>query len=115
MAGRYLGIAGGAAFLLGSISFYQGNEMMYDYIAMPLVRLVEPEASHRMAVLATKNGLFPKQKTADVPVLHTTLWDLQFKNPIGMAAGFDKDAEAVEGLHNMGFGFVEIGKLFILL
>lgn len=39
------------------------------------------------------------------------MWDLTFANPIGMAAGFDKDCEAVENLHDVGFGFVEIGSV----
>ena len=107
-----LGVTGGATLLFGGISLYQGNEKFYDQIAMPLVRLLDPEVSHRIAILAAKYGLFPKQKTPDPPILHTSLWDLQFDNPLGMAAGFDKHAEAVEGLRNLGFGFVEIGKLF---
>lgn len=41
----------------------------------------------------------------------TKLWNLEFKNPIGIAAGFDKDGQAVQGLHNIGFGFVEIGSV----
>ena len=36
---------------------------------------------------------------------------MHFKNPVGLAAGFDKDAEAVEGLSNLGFGFVEVGSV----
>lgn len=39
------------------------------------------------------------------------MWDKEFGNPIGIAAGFDKDGEAVDGLLKMGFGFVEIGSV----
>ena len=39
------------------------------------------------------------------------MWGLHFSNPVGMAAGFDKQAEAIEGLHRTGFGFVEIGSV----
>lgn len=39
------------------------------------------------------------------------MWNIEFANPVGMAAGFDKQAEAVDGLHNVGFGFVEIGSV----
>ena len=39
------------------------------------------------------------------------MWDLKFSNPVGMAAGFDKQGEAISALHNVGFGFVEIGSV----
>lgn len=45
------------------------------------------------------------------PLLATTLWGLPFPSPVGLAAGFDKHAEAVEGLLGAGFGFVEIGSV----
>jgi dihydroorotate dehydrogenase len=41
----------------------------------------------------------------------TSLWGMNFSNPVGMAAGFDKQAEAMQGLHRTGFGFVEIGSV----
>lgn len=47
----------------------------------------------------------------DDPVLATTVLGLRFSNPIGLAAGFDKHAEAVDGLMDTGFGFVEIGSV----
>lgn len=42
---------------------------------------------------------------------HTEVWKLQFSNPIGISAGFDKHAEAMKGLYRMGFGFVEVGSV----
>lgn len=47
----------------------------------------------------------------DDPALETTVMGLRFSNPIGLAAGFDKHAEAVDGLMDTGFGFVEIGSV----
>ena len=41
----------------------------------------------------------------------TQLWQLSFKNPLGMAAGFDKQGETVKNLHDVGFGFVEVGSV----
>ena len=41
----------------------------------------------------------------------TTLWGLDFTNPIGLAAGFDKDGQAIEGLSKLGFGFIEVGSV----
>jgi dihydroorotate dehydrogenase len=44
----------------------------------------------------------------------TTLWGLDFTNPIGLAAGFDKDGQAIKGLSKLGFGFIEIGSVSLL-
>ena len=49
--------------------------------------------------------------TMDDHVLATTVFGLRFSNPVGLAAGFDKHAEAVDGLMDTGFGFVEIGSV----
>lgn len=105
-----LGVTGGATIIFTGFALYQGNEKFYKNVAMPLVRLIDPEVAHRLAVTSAKFGIIPTQKTTDPPVLRTSLWGIEFENPLGMAAGFDKHAEAVEGLHKMGFGFVEIGK-----
>ncbi|KAF7990468.1 hypothetical protein HCN44_000273 [Aphidius gifuensis] len=58
-----------------------------------------------------KLGFSPTQKTTDSMTLNTNIFGLKFNNPLGMAAGFDKQAEAVDGLSKMGFGFVEIGSV----
>ncbi len=71
--------------------------------------LLPAEAAHRVTVVALRWGLVPKLARPDDPVLATRVWGLDFANPLGVAAGFDKDAEAVDGLLAMGFGFVEIG------
>lgn len=44
-------------------------------------------------------------------VQHTKVWNRDFKNPIGLAAGFDKNGEAIDGLSKFGFGFIEIGTI----
>jgi dihydroorotate dehydrogenase len=54
---------------------------------------------------------FLQDKTADPESLRVKIFGREFPNPLGMAAGFDKDAEAMEGLLDMGFGFVEIGSV----
>lgn len=59
--------------------------------------------------MALRAGLAPRRSEADDPVLHTKVWGRDFSNPIGMAAGFDKDGVAVAPLLRLGFGFVEIG------
>lgn len=100
-----------AGAFFGGICIYQGNEKFYNEVAIPLVHLADPETAHNIAVKALKWGLVPRQKTEDSKSLASSVWGLHFKNPVGMAAGFDKQAEAVEGLHKIGFSFVEIGSV----
>jgi dihydroorotate dehydrogenase len=106
-------VTSGAVALFGGISLYQGNEKFYNEVAIPLVQRIDSETAHGFAIKILKWGLVPKQETEDPSSLRTTAWGLQFKNPLGMAAGFDKQGEAVEGLHKIGFSFVEIGKICV--
>ncbi len=77
-------------------------------IARPLIHRMDAETAHRLAVaaLATAPALKPG---ADDPVLATEAFGLTFPSPVGLAAGFDKNAEAVDGALGLGFGFVEVG------
>ena len=76
-----------------------------DFAAHALRRL-PAETAHRLAVRALAAGLGPRA-AADAPTLGVKLWD--FPNPVGIAAGFDKNAEAYAGLLRAGAGFVEVG------
>lgn len=96
--------------LCGGLLLYQGNEKFFDQFAMPVTRFLDPEVAHNFGIKAAKWGLLPTQKLKDPVSLKTTLWGLEFNNPLGMAAGFDKQGEAIEGLQKMGFSFVEIGE-----
>ncbi|MCG8511506.1 MAG: quinone-dependent dihydroorotate dehydrogenase [Rhodospirillales bacterium] len=84
---------------------------MFDLypLAAPFIRLLDPESGHRLAINALRCGLVPACGSFDDPALRVTLWGREFPNPIGTAAGFDKNAEAVPGTLAQGFGFVEIG------
>lgn len=81
---------------------------IYRRIISPLLFAFPPETAHRSAVFALAHMpfLFPQ---AQVPELPITLWGRRFVNPVGLAAGFDKDAEAWRGLSRLGFGFLELG------
>lgn len=97
--------------LYGGISLYQRDEKFFNRYAVPLIRLVDPEIAHNAAIKILKWGLVGKQTTKDPSSLEMNVWGMQFDNPLGMAAGFDKQAEAVEGLHRIGFSFIEIGSV----
>ncbi|XP_034935975.1 dihydroorotate dehydrogenase (quinone), mitochondrial [Chelonus insularis] len=107
----FLMISFGGASLFTGMSIFQGNEKFYDQVVMRLIKSIDPEIAHKMAVTAAKWEIIPKQKTPDPVTLKQNVWGLEFNNPLGMAAGFDKQAEAVRGLIKSGFGFVEIGSV----
>ncbi len=81
---------------------------LYDLIK-PLVFKTDPEFAHKAALRAIKMGAFSCLKKSEAANLTQDLFGLNFKNPIGIAAGFDKDAEIFNQLLDMGFGFVELG------
>jgi dihydroorotate dehydrogenase len=80
----------------------------YDF-STPVLRLLDPERAHGFAVWALAMGFGPRAKGLDDSILAVRLWGLDFPNPVGLAAGFDKDAAAFDGALRLGFGFVETG------
>jgi dihydroorotate dehydrogenase len=76
----------------------------------PLAFALDAERAHRMTVAALK--LVPPRRPPDFPAsLRTRVAGLDFPTPVGLAAGFDKDAEVAEQMLSLGFGFVEVGTL----
>jgi dihydroorotate dehydrogenase len=78
-------------------------------LVRPLLRALPPETAHRLTVAALAAGLGGRADAPDPPSLRQRLWGLDFPNPLGVAAGFDKDARAPAALLRLGFGFVETG------
>jgi dihydroorotate dehydrogenase len=81
---------------------------LLESLARPLLRMLDPEDAHRLAVQALKFPPFVKL-VADDPRLAVRAFGLNFPNPVGMAAGFDKNGEVPDALLKLGFGFVEVG------
>lgn len=79
-------------------------------IGAALLRALDPETAHRLAIEALKLAPLPVPP-ADDPVLATTVAGLRLSNPVGLAAGLDKNGEALRGLARLGFGFVECGSV----
>jgi len=70
---------------------------------------LDPERAHDLTLRALERGLYPKPELPRDPRLAQDLFGCHFANPVGMAAGFDKDARALRPLFDVGFGFVEVG------
>jgi dihydroorotate dehydrogenase len=82
----------------------------YAFADFFLSRL-DAEAAHGLALKALKSGLTPSDRRPDPPSLGVEVWGRHLSNPIGLAAGFDKNAEAPDALLRLGFGLVEIGSV----
>ena len=81
---------------------------LFDRLAAPLLRRLDPEAAHALALNALKFAPLPRSAPDD-DRLRVQAFGLTFPNPVGLAAGFDKNAEVVDPLLRLGFGFVEAG------
>jgi dihydroorotate dehydrogenase len=82
----------------------------FDSLALPLLHGMDAERAHNLTIFAL--SLFPLPPAAeDDPILAQNVFGLDFTNPLGVAAGFDKDAMAPDGLLRLGFGFAEVGTL----
>ncbi|KAJ3380502.1 Dihydroorotate dehydrogenase (quinone), mitochondrial [Lobulomyces angularis] len=85
---------------------------IHKQLFMPLTHLLfDAEESHKLAIWLAKHNLSPKDLTEDDVILNLKVWNKKLSNPIGLAAGFDKNGEAIDGLFDFGFGFVEIGSV----
>lgn len=76
----------------------------------PLVQALDAEQAHRLTIAALKHAPVLGRPEAD-PILASDVAGLHFPNPVGLAAGFDKDAEVPGQMLGFGFGFVEVGTL----
>ena len=115
----------GATCLLsaGATFVYRGindvDSPLYSKLVMPLLHKIDPEEAHNLSKLMMKYGIGPKEKKLlpnqyglDPHInLHTDCLGYHFENPIGLAAGFDKDAECMDGIQKLGFGFMEVGSI----
>lgn len=82
----------------------------FDSLALPLLHSIDAERAHKMTVFALERLPLPPVP-ADHDYLAQNVFGLDFPNPLGMAAGFDKDARVPDALLHLGFGFTEVGTL----
>ena len=83
--------------------------MMFHDLAARALHIFDPEDAHGLTILGLKLGLGPVDRTTADPILATTLAGIPLTSPVGLAAGFDKNAEAPAAMLRAGFGFVECG------
>ena len=82
---------------------------MWERFGLSVMRAIEPERAHGLALRALRSGLLPLRGPVTSDRLRVTVAGMAFPNPVGLAAGFDKNAEAIAPLSRAGFGFLEVG------
>lgn len=83
--------------------------MIVFNLVKPILFSLDAEAAHKATICALKSPLAPKIPAVTDSALRVTLWNRVFQNPVGLAAGFDKNAEVISPMLNLGFGFIEVG------
>ena len=83
---------------------------MFSFIR-PFIFNIDPEKAHDLAIKSLKYNFLPESMfvVKDEEILNLKLFGKKIKNPIGLAAGFDKSAEVYNEIFKLGFGFVEVG------
>lgn len=92
---------------------FDARSSIHEYVFCPLIRaLTDAEDGHKLGIWLLKNGISPRLfNDSDSERLKLKLFNKELSNPIGVAAGLDKNGEAIDGLFNCGFGYVEIGSI----
>ena len=85
------------------------SDIFYRRVLRPLLFRLDPELSHRLTLAMLQPAAMLREPAPDPPALAMTPWGIRFSNPIGLAAGMDKDIRAVAGWQAVGFGFAELG------
>jgi dihydroorotate dehydrogenase len=84
---------------------------LFQSIGRRLLFKLDPEDAHGLSIKALKTGLVPACPPINDPALRVNVAGIEFRNPLGMAAGYDKNAEIPDALLKLGFGFAEVGTL----
>jgi dihydroorotate dehydrogenase len=85
------------------------TETFYHRVLRPLLFQLDPERAHRLTLAMMRPLAILRKPVPDPPALAMAPWGIRFSNPIGLAAGVDKDIRAVAGWQAVGFGFAELG------
>ncbi|KAI0462352.1 Dihydroorotate dehydrogenase (quinone), mitochondrial [Komagataella kurtzmanii] len=106
-------LAIGVGGVLFGLYFFDARSAIHEYLVCPAIRLTtSAEDGHKLGIFCLKYGLSPRlYKDIDDEVLKVSVFGKELSNPVGIAAGLDKDGEAMDGLYNTGFSYVEIGSI----
>ena len=80
-----------------------------ERLGLAALHRLDPERAHGLSIVALRAGLVPLPGPVDLPRLHIRLAGIPLLNPVGLAAGYDKNATAIASLSRAGFGFLEVG------
>ena len=83
---------------------------MYWKFFYKILSLIDPEIAHNLTLKIIESGFLPTIKTKSIPL---KVMNIQFQNPIGLAAGFDKNAQVINQIHKLGVGFSEVGTITV--
>ena len=83
---------------------------MYWKFFYKILSLIDPEILHNLTLKIIESGFLPNLKIKPIPL---KVMNIQFQNPIGLAAGFDKNAQVINQIHKLGFGFSEVGTITV--
>lgn len=112
-------VAGAGAASAAGLYLFDARAGIHEYVFCPLIRLfTDAETGHKLGIEIMKYGLSPKLTGEDrrledelLPILGVDVFGTRLKTPIGLAAGLDKDGEAIDSLFDTGFSYVEIGSI----
>ncbi|CCE79870.1 Piso0_002962 [Millerozyma farinosa CBS 7064] len=106
------GLIGASVF---GVYLYDSRSAIHEYVFCPLMRrLTDAEEGHKWGIFLLKHGLAPRlldEKYKNTDSLTVDVFGTKLKTPIGMAAGLDKDGDAMDALFDMGFSYVEVGSI----
>lgn len=106
-------LTGVVSLSLGLVYYFDSRSALHTYLITPLLRyFLDAETAHRFSILAASYGLAPREvNDVDPECLKVEVWGRTLANPIGLAAGYDKHAEVIDPMFDLGFGLVEVGSV----
>jgi len=107
---QFVGLAAAGSLTFSGICTYKQDETFFRGL-MRSLHVIDPEQAHQISVFLLSKRINPRCRLEESECLKSKVFNREFSNPVGIAAGFDKHGEAVLGLQDIGFGFVEVGSV----
>ncbi|CAK9295692.1 unnamed protein product [Gordionus sp. m RMFG-2023] len=104
-------VLSGAGIVFCGVCLYKGNENFYKKIIMPVIFNLEPETAHALSINLLKWNIYPRMTITKSDMLKVQYLGLDLANPIGLAAGCDKNGLVMKPFYQTGFSFIEVGSV----